>query len=215
MPCPDTIPLAIRTRASTVGIHLNFLAHLLVAGPTDASRIGNLLGDFARGTPASLASHFPPEVVAGIVMHRKLDRFTDDHPAFREARALLAPERRRFAGIIVDIVFDHFLCLRWGQFCDTPLEEFIQDIYACFDRHPAWLGEELTSILPHMKRENWLLSYATIEGIALTLRRTSARSPRITPIARADKDLKTHYPAFDLAFQRFFPDVQEYAAELL
>ncbi|MEC8942826.1 MAG: DUF479 domain-containing protein, partial [Verrucomicrobiota bacterium] len=56
---------------------MNYLAHLYLAGPTDASRIGNLLGDFVKGTPASLEGAYPVEVIAGIVMHRKLDRFTD------------------------------------------------------------------------------------------------------------------------------------------
>ena len=84
---------------------MNYLAHLLLAGPTDASRVGNLLGDFVRGTPESLRGSYPDEVIAGIVMHRELDRFTDDHPAFQEARELLDPEHRRFAGIIIDIFF--------------------------------------------------------------------------------------------------------------
>ena len=194
---------------------MNFLAHLLLAAPTDASRIGNLLGDFARGRPESLLDKFPPEVVAGIVMHRKLDRFTDEHPAFHDARALLSPERRRFAGIIVDVVFDHFLAKHWNQFSDQPLRDFIQEVYNGFDRHPDWLGEELGPLVPRIKQENWLMSYATIDGLGITFQRISIRFTRTGPILGAEQDLDAHYQSFDRAFQKFFPDVQAYAAELL
>ena len=89
---------------------MNYLAHLLLADDTDASRIGNLLGDFATGTIESLAERYPPEILRGIKMHRAVDRFTDSHEVFKHARNLLAPGRRRFAGIIIDIIFDHYLC---------------------------------------------------------------------------------------------------------
>ena len=210
-----TIPLAVRCDGSTFGFGLNFLAHLLLAGPADASRIGNLLGDFARGTPESLTGRFPPEVIAGIVMHRKLDRFTDDHPAFHEARSYLAPERRRFAGIIVDVIFDHFLSLRWSEYCEQGLEEFVQDVYGAFDRHPTWLGDELPALLPRIKRNNWLLSYGTVEGIEYAFGRISKRSPRIAPIAGGGEEFRAHYAGFDRAFQQFFPEARTYAAELL
>lgn len=194
---------------------MNFLAHLYLAAPTDASRIGNLLGDFARGTPESLRDRFPPEVLDGIVMHRKLDRFTDGHPAFHEARDLLAPERRRFAGIVVDVIFDHFLSIHWTEFSDQPLPDFLQEIYDAFDRHPDWLGEELGPLVPRIKQENWLMSYATLDGIALTFGRIASRSPRLAPIAGTRDDLVAHYQSFDRAFHEFFPDVRAYAKELL
>jgi len=215
LPNPEAIPLAVLSGTSTFGLSLNFLAHLLLAGPDDASRIGNLLGDFARGTPESLVPRYPPEVVAGIVMHRKLDRFTDDHPAFHEARGLLASGRRRFAGIIVDVIFDHFLSIRWGEFSDLPLNQFVSDIYASFDRHPTWLGDELPSLLPRIKEDNWLLRYGSIAGIELTFQLLSRRSPRLGPIAGAGEDFNNSYRSFDLAFQQFFPDAQQYAAKML
>lgn len=194
---------------------MNFLAHLYLAGPADASRIGNLLGDFARGTPDSLRDRFPAEVIDGIVMHRKLDRFTDDHPAFHDARALLDPSRRRFAGVVVDIIFDHFLSVHWSEYSDQALQDFLQSIYDGFDRHPGWLGDELAPLVPRIKQENWLMSYTTLDGLALTFARMAERSPRLAPITGARDDLAAHYQSFDDAFHRFFPDVREYAKELL
>ena len=195
--------------------NLNFLAHLLLAGPTDASRIGNLLGDFVKGPPDSLRGDLPDAVIDGIVMHRALDVFTDAHPSFREARTLLAPERRRFAGIIVDVIFDHFLAVHWEEFADEPLHRFLDGVYATLDRHPDWLAGGLGRILPRMKEENWLYSYATLDGLGLTFARISRRSGRTGPIAGATAELTAHYHTFDHAFQRFFPDARKEAARWL
>jgi acyl carrier protein phosphodiesterase len=195
---------------------INFLAHLILAAPTDASRVGNLLGDFVRGTPESLRGTFPDEVLHGIMMHRHLDRFTDDHPAFKSARPLLAPERRRFAGIIVDVVFDYFLTAHWSHFFPAiDLAEFIDDCYSTLERNPDWLTEDLRAVLPRMREENWLHSYGTLEGLTLTFQRISRRSRRTGAIAEAHLDFITHKQSFEQAFHAFFPDVQKESARLL
>ncbi len=194
---------------------LNFLAHLFLARPTDASRIGNILGDFVKGTPASLRDRFPAEVIAGIVMHRELDRFTDRHEAFVAARHLLSPERRRFAGIVIDIFFDHFLTVHWDRFADQPLPEFLEEIYATLERHPEWLSPGFSRILPRMKAENWLHSYGTIEGLALTFTRVSRRNPRLAPIRFSTDDLTAHYQTFDHSFHDFFHAARQHASILI
>jgi acyl carrier protein phosphodiesterase len=195
---------------------INFLAHLILAAPSDASRIGNLLGDFVKGTPESLRGSFPDEVLHGVMMHRHLDRFTDDHPAFKSARSLLAPERRRFAGIIVDVIFDYFLTAHWRQyFPTTDLPEFIDDCYSTLERNPNWLTEDLRTILPRMREENWLHSYGTVEGLTLTFQRISHRSRHTGAIAEAHLDFIAHKQSFEQAFLTFFPDVQKESARLL
>ena len=196
-------------------ISVNFLAHLFLAAPTDASRIGNLLGDFVKGRPESLRDAFPPEVVDGILMHRALDAYTDAHPAFREARGLLSSHRRRFAGIVVDVIFDHFLAVHWEEFASEPLHQFLESVYAAFDRHPEWLGEDLGHILQRMRDENWLHNYATLDGLRCTFERISRRSNRTAPIDGSAEDLAEHYHSFDRAFQEFFPDAQAEARRLL
>lgn len=194
---------------------VNYLAHLYLAGPTDASRIGNLLGDFVKGTPESLVGQYPAEVIDGIMMHRHLDRFTDEHEAFLKARSLLARERRRFAGIVVDIFFDHFLTQHWEKFSEQPLPEFIEEMYTTLERHPEWLSPELARVMPRIREENWLHSYGTIEGLALTLERISHRSPRTAPIRESTDDLVANYQSFDRAFHEFFRAARGYAATLL
>jgi len=189
---------------------MNYLAHLLLADDSDASRIGNLLGDFTRGPMEELAKLYPAELVRGIKMHRAVDSFTDSHEVFRRSRTLLSPERRRFAGIIVDIFFDHYLCLHWKQYCQLPLEEFIEEVYRALDEHPEWRAGRLAEAFPMMRSENWLMTYTTIEGIGLTLDRVSRRSPRISKIAGGAEDLRENYEAFEKHFHEFMPDLVKF-----
>lgn len=191
---------------------MNYLAHLLLADDSDASRIGNLLGDFTRGPMDELAKIYPAELVHGIRMHRAVDRFTDSHEVFKEARILLAPERRRFAGIIVDIFFDHYLCLHWEQFSELPLAHFTQQVYRALKEHPEWRAGRLADAFPMMETENWLMTYATLDGIELTLERVSRRSPRIGKVAGGIDDLRKNYDAFERHFHTFMPDLLAFVA---
>jgi acyl carrier protein phosphodiesterase len=190
---------------------MNYLAHLLLADDSDASRIGNLLGDFTRGLISDLEKKFPAEVVRGIRMHRAVDRFTDSHSAFKSARGLLQPERRRFAGIVVDIFYDHFLCVHWHDYSDIPLADFIASVYRALEEHPEWRAGRLAEVFPLMRDEDWLMRYSTVEGVHNTLLRVSRRSHRIAGIAHASDDLRTHYPSFQALFHRFMPDLLEFA----
>ena len=69
---------------------MNYLAHLYFGRKSDASLVGNLMGDFAKGTEKALREKYPDAVVEGILMHRKIDAFTDEHRLFKESRILLS-----------------------------------------------------------------------------------------------------------------------------
>ncbi len=192
---------------------LNYLAHLFLADNTDASRIGNLLGDFTHGTLEDLRTRFPAEVVHGIRMHRAVDRFTDSHQIFKKSRALLAPTRQRFAGIIVDIIFDHFLSIHWDQFCATPLEDFVQEVYLALDAHPEWRVGRLDKGYPWIKKDNLFMRYQTLEGIEVTFKRVSQRGPKLAPIAGGIHDLRDHFGSFERYFLEYFPDLIHFVAK--
>jgi acyl carrier protein phosphodiesterase len=190
---------------------LNFLAHFHLAKNTDASRVGALLGDFVRGTPEKLRTQFPDEVIDGIMLHRAVDQFTDSHASFLDAKKFLSPERRRFAGIIIDIFFDHFLAHHWQEHSDRPLNLFISEVHRILDRRTDWLTPELEALVPRMQSENWLGSYGTIDGLALTFRRVSSRREFLSPLVGAEEDLTSHYLSFREAFHIFYPQVIEFA----
>ena len=188
---------------------MNFLAHFVLAQSTDASRVGALLGDFVCGTPESLIGKFPDEVIKGIVLHRLIDRLTDDHPIFLDCKKWLRDDRRKFAGIVIDIFFDYFLTKHWERFGEGDLTKYIEDLYLLIERRAVWLTPELREIAPRMRAEDWLNSYCSIEGLGLTFRRMSRRRDFLAPIIGAEQDLKAHYQNFENAFLKFYPDLVE------
>jgi acyl carrier protein phosphodiesterase len=193
---------------------LNYLAHLLLAESHAASRVGNLLGDFVPGRPESLRGSFPDAVLHGIVRHRAIDRFTDSHRITLSLKAFIDPKRRRFAGVITDILHDHFLTRHWDGHCDVPLAEFTAACNAALREHAAILPLELRDTLEERIADNWLGRYGTEEGLDQVFQRVSRRNPGFAPIHDAIDDLTTHREIFEKAFHGFFPDLRQWVRAL-
>ncbi|MGJ8634421.1 MAG: ACP phosphodiesterase [Luteolibacter sp.] len=193
---------------------MNFLAHLYLAAPTDESLVGNLLGDFVKGWPGSLEGMYPRGVIAGIRQHRAIDVFTDGHPLFREARGLLSPERRRLAGIVVDVFYDFFLSEKWPG-GEVERRAFIKKFHGVLQARDEWLSPNFRAVLPRMISEEWLESYSTVEGMALTFRRVSARAPAAARVLGAEEDFLRNEDRLREVFEGFFPDLEAFSERWL
>lgn len=140
-------------------------------------------------------------------MHRAIDSFTDKHSNFAHARLLIVPERRRFAGITIDLFWDHFLSVHWQAYHQMPLPGFCQQVYRELEEHPQWHAGRMGEIVPLMKRQNWLMRYSSFEGMRTTLNEVSQRSRRIAPIADGIEDLTTYYEEHQRHFLAFMPEL--------
>lgn len=188
---------------------MNYLAHLALAPRTPQLLAGNLLGDFVKGRESLLRARYPQELVDGMMMHRAVDRATDMHPAFRHSRSLLTESRRRFAGIVVDIIYDHFLTLHWQEFFEQSLEDFVESVYGLFDTHPEWVVGELASVYPRMKREQWLLKYRSEKDLNHIFKQLSKRCRFKNTMGGTIKDLRANYEGFSEDFCEIFSDLQK------
>jgi acyl carrier protein phosphodiesterase len=189
---------------------MNYLAHLHLAPDDAAARVGNLLGDFLK---PSHAGHLPQTLQQGMALHRQIDSYTDSHPLVAHSKQRITAERRRYAGILVDIFYDHFLAQHWSRFSSMPLADFTARSYAELDAHRQWLPPRLLEILPRMQAEDWLQSYANVDGIAAVLRNFSRhRIQRDNPVADGINDLLQHYSALEQDFLDFYPQLQQVLA---
>lgn len=192
--------------ARSITFAVNFLAHLYLAEPHPASRVGNLLGDFVTGTPESLRPRFPAAILAGIVRHRTLDAWTDAHAGLAKLKARIDPVRRRFAGAIIDVLHDGFLTRRWTDYSALPLRAFLDQCYSALLQHRDELPQELSDDLDDRIARDWLGHYGTDEGLEEVFGRMARRRPAFAPLRLAVDDLRAHRQAFDEAFAAFFPD---------
>jgi acyl carrier protein phosphodiesterase len=185
---------------------MNFLAHLHVAEATPASRLGNLLGDFVKGYPGD--ARFPPAVWRGIVEHRAVDAYTDRNPHWQRSRSLLPQHLRRLAGIVVDIYYDYLLHRHWATFEPfTEVESFVESVHRDLGGQRAMLPVEIQDVFRRLVAENWLLGYATLPGIRLTLERVVRRAPRLSGLFAAADILEGHLPDLEEHFLAFYPEL--------
>jgi len=188
---------------------MNYLAHAYLADIEDDFMLGSFIGDFVKG---GLADRFSHKINAGIAFHRKIDRFADAHARTRSSRSLFGGRRRRYAGVILDICYDHFLSKHWLRYADCPLTEFIARVYQLLDAREAVLPGRLLDVIPRMRRENWLACYQTLDGVALTLARISKRLRNPAALEGAMEDIVGNYAQLEKNFLVFFPDLNAYAA---
>jgi acyl carrier protein phosphodiesterase len=187
---------------------MNYLAHLLLAGPEPEALLGAMMGDFVKGP---LGPHYPPAITRALALHRRVDTFTDAHPVTAVSRARISPQRRRFAGIMVDLFYDHFLARDWAAHASEPLDTFTRRVYALLEQHEGLLPERLRSIAPRMAEYDWLGSYVQVESIHAALDRMSLRLKRENRLAGGGAELEEHYAALEADFRMFFPDVVRFA----
>ena len=183
---------------------MNHLAHLFLAGDTAESLIGNLAGDFVKGP---IGDRFTPGIADGIRQHRRIDAFTDGHPAVAAFRRVLVPEHGHYARVISDVFFDHFLATRWHEYSRESLEDFLARVFFTIDSHTELLPERLAAVYPRMRDGRWFLSYARLDGIHTALFHLSKRLSRAPRLETATRHLVDSRAELEPLFAKFFPDV--------
>ena len=187
---------------------MNFLAHLFLSSTSDDALIGALLGDFVKGP---LTDGYPRDVMHGIRLHRRIDVFTDAHPAVLASKSRVTPVRRRYAGIMVDMFYDHFLARRWDDYADEDLASFVRRVYALMNARRNEFPERLQRMTPPMIEFDWLGSYREVDSIGVALDRMGRRLTRGNGLLGSAEDLVRDYAGFEQDFRTFFPDVMAFA----
>jgi len=191
---------------------MNFLAHLYLAGEDEEIIVGNFIADHVKG---NAMNKFKEEIKNGIYLHRAIDAFTDSHPVFIQSKNRLAPNYRKYAGVIADMFYDHFLSAYWKDYSQEKIESFTSRMYRIVMKRYFILPLKTQRILPFMAKDNWLKGYGTTEGMARALNGMAKRTPFESGMENAVTDLKKDYNLYKLEFETFFPDVVTYSREWL
>ena len=190
---------------------MNYLAHIYLSNGSPAALLGSMLGDFVKGDDHR---HYPQDIAASILLHRKVDSFTDTHPIVIRSKRRLDPVHRHTKGIIVDMFYDHFLAADWGRYCDTPLAQFAGEVYKVLLSSPVPLPPRLQRMLPFMVSDDWLSAYSHIDGIARALGGLSRRLKFPNHLDGAVTDLRRHYNELKSDFEAFFPQLESYVGQV-
>ena len=190
---------------------MNYLAHLLLAGDQPELVVGAILADFVRSRQGE---RYSDGIRAGIRLHVRIDSFTDAHAIVAVSKSRMKPPYRRFAGVLVDVFYDHFLARNWEAYSPAiPLEEFARQSYAVLWDAREILPEKLQRILPSMIEQDWLTSYRDVESIDRALQGLARRVRKETPLPHAISVLREHAAELESDFNEFFPQLVEFAAD--
>lgn len=192
---------------------MNHLAHALLADPGGTEfALGSAMGDFIHGHPDPA---WPAARRAGLRFHRAIDRYTDAHPEVAAARNLFEPPLRRYAGIMLDVWFDHLLVRGWDRHhADESLGHFSRRWLALLDMHAAELPDSLRAFLAWMHAHGLPAAYGDQATLELVLRGLARRLSRPSPLGSALPALCAHDRALQKHFDAFFPQLLAQAETL-
>ncbi|MDP5070766.1 MAG: ACP phosphodiesterase [Congregibacter sp.] len=185
---------------------MNYLAHALLAEPYAHSVIGNIAGDLVKGHLGTHALH--PRVADGVRRHRRVDVLTDSHGSYIALKAYFPQGHRRYSGLILDVLFDHYLVCHWQRFSHWSRDAFLEDTYRVLRDNSRLLPPGLAAVAPSWVDADWLRVYETREGVAAVLMRLSKRLSRPVDLVSLLQVASANEADFERGFLQVFADVQ-------
>jgi len=184
---------------------LNYLAHLLLSCDEEELLVGNFLGDHVSNADLP---RFSAGIQRGIRLHRTIDTYMDNHPIVRQGTRRLHARHGKYAGVVMDVLYDYLLAEQWATFGVGTLQQFADQTYAVLLRHQPAMPERVQGFLPRMVADNWLVQYGTRAGVAFTFSRLQRRVSQPQFLEDALLSLDEHKAALSAEFALFFPDMR-------
>jgi len=190
---------------------MNYLAHAYLSFGHPGILAGNMISDFVKGRQKL---NFPLVIQQGIELHRQIDRYTDTHPATREAKTVFQKAYRLYSGAMVDVIYDHFLANDKSAFSEGSLFSFSQTTYEQLDRQTGWMPERFARMYPYMKEQNWLFNYQSRWGTKNSLGGLVRRAAYLDEHETAYQIFETHYQLLEDCYRLFWTDMHPFAREV-
>lgn len=183
---------------------MNHLAHLYLSGKNELLIVGNFLGDFVRPI------HFvqlPKGIVEGVMLHRFIDAYTDNHSVVKEAVVLLRPYFGKYATVVLDVYFDYFLASNWSNYETLPLKEFSNNMEKVLFKNQIHFTDKALRFYHFMVRNKILEHYQSKEGISEVLSQMAKRTRFESGMENAGEVLEKHHNELLDIFYVFFPEL--------
>lgn len=187
---------------------MNYLAHAYLSFGDPDILAGNMISDFIKGKKKF---DYPERIQMGITLHRKIDEYTDTHPATRQAKQFLKTTAGLYAGSFVDIIYDHFLANDSYEFEEGMLAIFTQNTYVQLASYEEWLPEKFKKFFFYMREQNWLLHYQSTQGIFRSFQGLCRRAKYIDDPEPVFEAFIEHYEELKMSYEFFFPHVKTFA----
>ena len=191
---------------------MNYLAHIYLSGDNEMVKLGNFMADDIKG---SSFKTYPDEIQKGILLHRRIDWFTDQNEIVRKSKRRLNDRYGLYRGIIIDILYDHMLAADWARYSSVDLQKYAENFYGLLEKNENILPDKIQHMSKYMIRHDWLTSYASVDGIEQVLEGMNRRTGGKGEMNLAIADLKDNYEGLAHDFLLFFEKLRTFSAENL
>jgi acyl carrier protein phosphodiesterase len=191
---------------------MNFLAHAHLSGSNKDVLLGNFIADAVKGKKWL---EYRQDIQTGILLHRQIDTFTDNHKLFKQSVKRVRKDFGRYTGIVMDIFYDHFLARNWQNYHEDELAVFAAHVYGILTRNVFILPNRTKRLLPFLISQNWLTSYAEFEGLKQVFYGIDRRTGRISGMDKAVESLVRNYDELFTDFATFYPQLIDFSKESL
>jgi acyl carrier protein phosphodiesterase len=185
---------------------MNHLGHFYLSFEQEHLLVGNYLADFSLG---KRYEKYPKSIQNGVLLHRFIDDYTDNHPFVIKSKARIAKKHGKYSPVVIDVFYDYLLATDWNLYSNEPLSTFAAKTYTQLDLFKDLFPEKLLLRFEHMKTHDWLSHYATDYGIERSLLGLSKRAMFTNKFDEAFLDLKQFEQDFRDDFNQFFPQIIE------
>lgn len=191
---------------------MNYLAHFYLSHHDEHLILGNFIADEVKGKKYL---DFPKKIQEGILLHRLIDDFTDNHALVLNSTKTVRPSQRKYAPVVIDLFYDHLLAKNWKNHAKDELMDFTKKVYEILNKHRSILPEISAMRLDYMEKQNWLYHYQSQEGINHALNGLSRRTTFENNMNNATKLLEDHELSIQFDFEGFLPEIRDYVKKHL
>ncbi len=186
---------------------MNFLAHIFLSGDNEAVKFGNFIGDWVKGKSYN---NFPQEIQKGILLHRKIDSYTDSHKTVKKSILKIRQAYGKYSGVVTDILYDHFLAQNWQIYSESSLKDYVNEfskiVFENFDTVPQ---SAKIFVSPFIRRKR-LICYSDINCFAKVLRKMAVYTSMPNKVKEVMRIINENYEDFLSDFTTFFPEIIDY-----
>ena len=183
---------------------MNVLAHIYLSGDSDKIIIGNYIGDYVKGKDYL---KYPPALQKGLLLHRHIDTFTDNHTIVKRDKVFFFERYQKYAGVVTDIIYDHYLATEWKTFSGEDINKFVEHIHTLIQDNYTTLPEGLQRLVPYIIKNRWFKSYFTLDGVRSVLIGMAKGTSLPDESAFAIRQIEKNYDTLKKDFLEFFPEI--------
>ncbi|GGF08785.1 Acyl carrier protein phosphodiesterase [Chishuiella changwenlii] len=183
---------------------MNLVAHQYLSFGERGIQIGNLLGEIVKGNQYE---NFSEDVKTGILLHRTIDTFTDEHEIVKRSSSYFYESQHKYSPIVIDVIFDYFLIKHWDKFYKDSFENFKKSCYSLFEKEYDSLPKKLQETIYYLLKYDWFKNYSSIEGVQKTLKGIGNRSKFENNLHQVIPEFEKNYKKLEQDFLEFFPQL--------